>query len=88
MIGSSRAMRAFARNGSTDLRKGFKGPVRLVIHELGEDPLKGDFFLFVNRRRTSAKVLLWDGTGWIGVPNGVNQRPSASLSRTPLVDEL
>jgi transposase len=27
------------------------------------DPLSGDFFLFTNRRRTRAKVLLWDGTG-------------------------
>ena len=27
------------------------------------DPLSGDFFLFVNRDRQRAKVLLWDGTG-------------------------
>ena len=27
------------------------------------DPLSGDLFLFTNRRRTRAKVLLWDGTG-------------------------
>ena len=26
-------------------------------------PLSGDCFLFVNRTRTRAKVLLWDGTG-------------------------
>lgn len=63
MIGSSRAVRVFARNGATDLRKGFDGLYGLVLNELGEDPLKGDLYLFVNARRTSAKVLLWDGTG-------------------------
>lgn len=63
MIGSSRAVRVFARNGPTDLRKGFDGLYALVVHELEQDPLVGDLYLFVNRRRTSAKVLLWDGTG-------------------------
>lgn len=63
MIGSTRAIRVFARNRSTDLRKGFDGLYALVVHELGRDPLGGDLYLFVNARRTSAKVLLWDGTG-------------------------
>jgi len=63
VIGSTRAVRVFARNRPTDLRKGFDGLYALVLNELGRDPLKGDLFLFVNQRRTSAKVLLWDGTG-------------------------
>lgn len=63
MIGSTRAVRVFARNRPTDLRKGFDGLYALVLNELGRDPLKGDLYLFVNRRRTSSKVLLWDGTG-------------------------
>lgn len=63
MIGSTRAVRVFARNRPTDLRKGFDGLYALVLNELGRDPLKGDLYLFVNTRRTSAKVLLWDGTG-------------------------
>lgn len=63
MIGSSRAVRVFARNQPTDLRRGFDGLYALVVHELDRDPLQGDLYLFVNARRTSAKVLLWDGTG-------------------------
>lgn len=63
MIGSSRAVRVFARRRPTDLRKGFDGLYGLVRNEFKQDPLRGDLFLFVNRRRTSAKVLLWDGTG-------------------------
>ena len=35
----------------------------LVTLELRRDPLSGDLYLFVNRTRQRAKVLLWDGTG-------------------------
>ena len=31
--------------------------------QLGKDALSGDCFLFSNRPRTSAKVLVYDGTG-------------------------
>ena len=27
------------------------------------DPLSGELYLFLNARRTSCKVLVWDGTG-------------------------
>ena len=63
MIGSTRAVRVFARRRPTDLRKGFDGLYGLVRNEFKHDPLEGDLFLFINRRRTSAKVLHWDGTG-------------------------
>ena len=49
---------------SWDLRKGYNGLFGLVQQSgLGRDPLSGDLFLFVNRKRTSCKVLLWNGTG-------------------------
>ncbi len=63
MIGSTRKMKVWAWTAPTDLRKGFGGLYEMVRHELGRDPLTGDAFLFVNRRRSSAKVLVWDGTG-------------------------
>jgi transposase len=63
MIGSTRALRVFAYGAPADLRKGFDGLQGLVATELGRDPLSGDCFLFVNRARTRAKVLVWDGTG-------------------------
>jgi transposase len=63
MIGSSRNLRVFAYAQPADLRKGFDGLFGIVTSELSRDPLEGDCFLFVNRARSRAKVLLWDGTG-------------------------
>lgn len=53
----------FAYPAPTDLRKGYNGLFGLVQTGLGRDPLSGDRFLFVNRTRSSCKVLMWDGTG-------------------------
>ena len=63
MIGSTRSVRVFAYPAPTDLRKGYDALSGLVVTELGHDPLAGDCFLFTNRKRTSAKVLTYDGTG-------------------------
>jgi transposase len=63
MITLPRTIRAWAYGQPSDLRMGYNGLVGLVERELGQDPMSGDLFLFVNRRRTGCKVLLWDGTG-------------------------
>jgi transposase len=63
MIGSTRQLSVYAYDAPVDLRKGFDGLSALVTQGLGRDPLSGDLFLFVNRERQRAKVLLWDGTG-------------------------
>jgi transposase len=62
VIGTSRAVRVWAYPHPADLRKGYNGLYGLVKEGLGRDPLSGDLFPFVNRRRTTCKVLLWDGT--------------------------
>lgn len=63
MIGSTRQVAVWAFGAPVDLRKGFDGLAALVSESLGHDPLSGDLFVFVNRHRQRAKVLLWDGTG-------------------------
>ena len=63
MIGSTRQVRVFAYASPVDMRKGFDGLFALVRRGVGRNPLSGDLFLFVNKTRTRAKVLLWDGTG-------------------------
>lgn len=63
ILGTTRAIRAYAYPRPTDLRKGYDGLFGLVKTGLGRDPLSGELFLFVNRRRDACKVLMWDGTG-------------------------
>lgn len=63
MLGCTHAVQVWARACPTDLRLGYRGLSALVQNEFHRDVLGGDLFLFVNRRRNSAKVLLWDGSG-------------------------
>ena len=49
-----------------DLRKSFNGLHGLVTEQLGEDPRSGALFVFINRRHSRLKILLFDGTGlWV-----------------------
>lgn len=48
----------------TDMRKSFNGLSALVKHRLSADPLSGDLFVFVNRRRSQMKVLYFDRSGY------------------------
>ena len=51
-------------HGSVDLRKSYHGLSVLVERELSRQAKSGDGFIFVNRRRTLAKAIWWDRTGW------------------------
>lgn len=48
----------------TDMRKGFDGLSALVKNQLVENPLSGQVFVFVNRRRSHLKALYFDRTGY------------------------
>jgi transposase len=63
ILGTSRAVRVYAYPEAVDLRKGYDGLFGLVKQGLHRDPLGGELYLFVNKRRDSCKVLVWDGTG-------------------------
>lgn len=58
-------VRLYLYNGYTDMRKGFDGLSGLVHNDLDRDPLCGDVFIFVNRRRTLIKLLVWDKSGFV-----------------------
>ncbi len=47
-----------------DLRRSFDGLYALTRQELGEDPMSGRLFAFINRRATQIKVLYWDRSGF------------------------
>jgi transposase len=44
-------------SGAVDMRKGFDG--------LGGDPCSGDVFVFINRGRDKAKLMHWQGGGFV-----------------------
>lgn len=48
----------------TDMRKSYDSLSALARNQLGEDPLSGALFIFVNRRRTQLKCLYFDRTGY------------------------
>ncbi len=48
----------------TDMRKSFDGLSALVKHRLQHDPTSGQYFVFVNRRKTQMKVLYFATTGY------------------------
>lgn len=81
MIGSTRQVRVFACSHPVDMRKGFDGLSAIVTADLRRDVLSGDVFLFVNRTRKRAKVLLWDGTGLCIYAKRLEQGRFASLWR-------
>ena len=46
------------------MRKSFEGLSNEVRAVLGRDPLSGHVFVFLNRRRTQVKLLLWTRGGF------------------------
>ena len=80
---------------ATDMRRSFDGLAALARNHLGEDPAGGDWFVYVNRRRTIVKVLSSDGGGyWVWAKRleagrfadpGVRGGRKRSLDRTSLL---
>jgi transposase len=48
----------------TDMRKSFNGLSALVKNMLRLNPLSGQYFVFVNRRKTQMKVLYFEPSGF------------------------
>jgi transposase len=58
-----RAVQIWVHREPVDMRKSFDTLSALVRTAFGVDVLAGGVFVFVGRRRRTAKVLYWDGTG-------------------------
>lgn len=57
-------VRLYLATAPTDLRKSFDGLSALVESELRLSPLRGDLFIFLNRRATQIRILFWDRDGY------------------------
>ena len=56
-------VRIFLCRSAIDMRKGFDGLHGVVLEVLRQDPLSGDLFVFLNKRRDRVKLLIWEGDG-------------------------
>ena len=64
MILLPRSVRIYVSTAPTNLRKSFEGLSNEVRGVLARDPLSGHVFLFLNRRRTQVKMLLFTRGGF------------------------
>ena len=66
MIQLTPQMRILVAVQPVDFRKGIDGLAGVCKNVLNKDPFEGYVFVFANRRRTSIKVLSYDGQGmWL-----------------------
>ena len=49
----------------TDMRKSFPTLCGLVRHKIGGDPMNGDVYIFVNKRRNRIKLLHYETGGMV-----------------------
>ncbi len=57
-------IRVYLYGQPVDMRKSYDGLYALARQGLGQDPLSGHLFAFINRRATQIKVLYFDRSGW------------------------
>jgi transposase len=62
----SSAIRAYVCSEAVDMRKSIDALSQIVAAGMGMNPLSGQVFVFIGRRRYRAKLLVWDRHGfWV-----------------------
>lgn len=64
MLSISNAYRYYLYLKAADMRKNFDGLSGIVNNEFSQNPISGDVFIFINRRRSQVKLLHWQGDGF------------------------
>lgn len=49
----------------TDMRKSFDGLCGLIHGQLGKNPMSGDLYIFINKKRNRIKLLRWEPGGFV-----------------------
>lgn len=83
----SGAVRIFVCTKPADMRKSFDGLSGMVQEFLEQDPLSGHLFLFFNKRRDRAKILLWDRDGFLLVYKRLEAGTFQSLDSTSRTEQ-
>jgi transposase len=66
MLNLPATTRVFLHREPVDFRKSHDGLCGVIRSGLGRDPLSGDLFVFLNKRRNRVKLIQWDGNGlWL-----------------------
>lgn len=63
MLHISALCKYYLHRSPTDMRKGFDSLCGIVSSELHMNILSGAIFIFINKKQTQVKLLLWEGDG-------------------------
>jgi len=64
MLHLSASCTYYVYTGHADMRKSFDGLCGMIKSQTSLNALGGAVFIFMNRRRTQVKLLLWEGDGF------------------------
>ncbi|MEI6949612.1 IS66 family insertion sequence element accessory protein TnpB [Paraflavisolibacter sp. H34] len=64
MLALSDSCRYFLYRPACDMRRSFYTLAGMVREQMQGDPLSGDIFIFLSRRRNQVKLLRWEGDGF------------------------
>lgn len=80
MLSLSSGSRYFLYQQPCDMRCGIYALAGLVQHNLEQNPLSGDIFIFIGKRRNQIRLLQWDWDGYAlyikRLERGTFERPS------------
>ena len=65
MFGLTSTLNYYLYNSPTDMRMGFNGLCGLIRNRMQRNPLSGEVFIFINKRRDHMKLLHWEYGGFI-----------------------
>lgn len=65
MFSLTSSMRYYLYRTPTDMRKSFDSLCGIISSQLGDNPMSGDVYIFINRRRNKIKLLHWEQGGLV-----------------------
>jgi transposase len=79
-------MRYLLYNEYTDMRNSFDGLCGIVQNHMHRNPLHGDVFVFINKRRDCIKLLHWEQGGFVlyykRLEHGTIELPKTTCEKT------